>query len=203
MCYNRIECDSFTESPFNSSVCLIYCSRNPDVIEQDNAYDWFNPTKGEKTIRKPITRRQEEDDRQETRVEEDFGEVDKFIDMMNKQKTVPSSTDLRESEAKAIKGAEGEMIQKPEPPKRPYKTLDPSDIILNLQKKLNKSEEKIVKESEVIHDEQHIKDKIDEIQKELNVSKEKGLDKCPHCGKEFKRLDAHIRWCKSKPAGEK
>ncbi len=141
MCYNRVECDSFTESPFNSSVCLIYCSRNPDVIEQDSAYDWFNPTKEEKTIRKPITRRQEKDDKQETKVEEDFDEVNKFINMMNQQKIRPSPADLRESEAKAIKDAEGEMIQKPEPPKRPYKTLDPSNIILNLQKKMNKNEE--------------------------------------------------------------
>lgn len=173
------------------------------MIEQDNAYDWFNPIKGEKTVRKPITRRQEKDDRQGTKVEEDFGEVDKFIDMMNKQKTRPSTADLRESEAKAIEDAEGEMIQKPEPLKRPYKTLDPSDIILNLQKKMKKEEEELVKESEIIHDEQHIRDKIDKIQKELNVSKEKRLNKCPHCGREFKRLDAHLRFCKLKPAGEK
>ena len=199
MCYNRVDCRHFIESPFNRSACLLYCSRNPDVIEKDYAYDFYNPS-GDKVMVKIILR-ENKNNTQATTVTEEFGEVDKFIKMMNDQKQ-PSITDLKRSEAKAIIDSEGELLQKPEPSRRPVKTLLPSEVMKNMQQKMKEKEKKIIEESETEHDEQEIRDKIEKIQRDLNVAKIKGLSMCQYCKKEFKRLDAHIKWCKLKPAGE-
>jgi len=200
MCYNREDCDNFTPSPLNKTVCLIHCSRNPEVAEVAFAHDWYNPTKGERVM-KVITLREEGTSIKEARLTEEFDDVDKFINMMNEEnkvKIVKSNMDLRESERKAIVEAEGELLQKPERPKEEAMTLDPKEVMVNIQQKMKEYEEKVISESVIEHDEEKIREKIQKIQKDLNREK-KDVEECPYCGRSFKKLYAHLRFCKKKP----
>jgi len=226
MCFHRIECWNFFGSPFNKASCCIYCKRNPDVVNEDYAFDYYNPKKEDKIFRAPLIPRKNEDNVEKTgeaTIRDDFGEVDNFISHMDKaNKIVKSPVDLRQKEAEAIKGTEGELLGKPEPPETPTKrfTLDPAEVMLNRQKKIKVDEVQAIKEAEHIHempqseqpieqpieqpsiDEEKLASKIDEIMEIIEEESRKDFppNVCPYCEKEFKRVDAHIRWCKEKPA---
>jgi len=230
MCFHRVECWNFYPSSFNKASCCIHCKRNPDVVDTDYAFDYYNPMKGEKVFRAPLIPRKNEDDVERTgeaTIKDDFGEVDAFINQMDKtNKIVKSPADLRQKEVEAIEGTEGELLGKPEP-EQPSKrfTLDPAEVMLNRQKKMKETEAQTTKEAEHIHeipqleeaekveeiekveqpstDEEKLTTKIDEIMKiieeENKIEKDIPANVCPYCKREFKRVDAHIRWCKEKP----
>jgi len=101
MCFHRVECWKFYPSPFNKASCCIYCKRNPDVVNEDYAFDYYNPKKGEKIFRAPLIPRVTEEGVEKTgeaTIRDDFSEVDAFINQMDKtsraSKIVSSPVDL-------------------------------------------------------------------------------------------------------------
>lgn len=225
MCFHRLDCWNFFGSPFNKASCCIYCKRNPDVVDEDYAFDYYNPKKGEAIFRAPLIPRKTEDGTEKTEeatIKDDFSEVDAFINQMDKtsraSKIVSSPVDLRQKEMEAIEGTKGELLGKPEQPSPKRLTLDPAEVMLNRQNKMKEDEAQAIEEAEHTHempqlevpkevpkeqpsiDEEKLSSKIEEIMEIIAEEEENIPDNvCPYCKREFKRVDAHIRWCKEKP----
>jgi len=206
MCYYKIDCDNFIASPHNDTVCAIYCYYNPRVEDSDVAPDMFVRGKGRRKIltklyKKPedvSIKREQIDD--EDGIDNEMREADRLIEEMQK-----ANLRVNPAEEEIIKDTEGELIDEAHRPQVRF-PREKGDTVAQIMKQrqenkptptLSEEEKQVVQDSEQVHDE--IKDEKELIAKIDAIAKDKPTHKCPHCGKEFKNVAVHLRFCKHKP----
>ena len=199
MCYFSDRCSNFIFSPFNSSVCSIYCMHNPNVANQEDAPDML--VTGEKRLFVKLYRpkpkeRKITNDKGEEIIDDEMVQADEFIKKMQE-----ANIRLTPAEEETIKNTEGELIDGTEvaPPTKRQNTV--KQVIQKMKKpktELEVEEQQVIKDTIQVHDDaQSLNEKIAEIQEEVEKR-----TPCPYCGKEFKNVAVHLRFCKLKPKSD-
>lgn len=197
MCYYKTECGNFIPSPYNDTVCAIYCYYNPRVEDSDVAPDMF--VRGKKRMMTVLYRKPEEGSKKQES-DDEIKQADTLIEDMQK-----ANLRVNPTEEEVIRDTEGELIDEAHRPQVRF-PREKGDTVAQIMKQrqqnkpkstLSEEEKQTIKDTEQVHDEveseKALRAKIDAI------GKDKPTHVCPHCGKEFKNVAVHLRFCKHKP----
>ena len=193
MCYFNDVCTNFIPSPYNSSVCAIFCMHSPNVTVQDEAPDML--CKEGKRIFVKLNKPNQKKNDKRTLVDDEMAQADELIKQMEED-----NLRIKPKEQKVIDDTEGELIDGTEPPTL-RKNRETNSTVEQIMKRLktpkselSTKEKKSIEDSVQIHDDaQSLKEKMAEIEEEMERR-----TPCPYCGKEFKNVSVHLRFCKAK-----